>query len=82
MERVELNRLYHTWNKEWKKNQSLRHENWEARRLNKNSFEENLYKRVQWEKDLKKREWKKYRMKIKKRIEYVLKKDIVCVEKR
>lgn len=68
----ELIRLYHNWNKEWKKNQPLRHEKWEMRRSywdKKNtSFEENLYKRVQWEKEIECREWKKYRLKIEKKI--------------
>jgi len=80
----ELIRIYRNWNKEWKKNQSLRHENWEMRNLDKKytSFEEKLHKRVQWEKGIKYREWKKYRLKIEKKIlSNMSQEEILCLRK-
>ena len=75
MERItydEFRQLCKDWNKNWKHDQDLRHEEWEARRsyadLANTSFEENLRKRVEWERSKKLREWRQYRLSIEKRM--------------
>ena len=64
--------LYKEWNKKWKQDQLVRHEEWEQRRSYADrgivSFEENLKKRVQWERSKKQREWNKYKIVIEKRL--------------
>ena len=68
----EFKKIYHTWNKEWKNKQLLRHENWESRRSwidrQTTSYEQNLYNRIKWEKEKKQREWTQYRLIIEKNL--------------
>jgi hypothetical protein len=82
----ELKTVYHNWNRKWKHEQIERHEQWEMRRsyLDRQtiSFEENLYKRVQWEKEKKHREWRKYRLMIEKKVlGNMSKKEIISLRK-
>ena len=82
----ELKTVYHNWNRKWKNEQIERHEQWEMRRsyLDRQtvSFEENLYKRVQWEKEKKHREWTKYRLMIEQKIlANMSKKEIIALRK-
>jgi hypothetical protein len=64
--------LYKEWNKKWKQDQILRHEDWESRRTYADrgitSYELNLKRRINWEKCKKQREWNKYKMSIEKRL--------------
>ena len=64
--------LYKEWNKKWKQNQLVRHEEWEQRRSYADrgitTFEENLKKRINWERQKKQREWNKYKIVIEKRV--------------
>ena len=68
----EFNKIYHNWNRQWKNEQSIRHENWESRRSwvdrQTTSYEENLYNRIKWEKEKKQREWTQYRLIIEKNL--------------
>jgi hypothetical protein len=78
----EMVAVYRDWNRKWKDNQLLRHENWELNRRDNCSFEENLSRRIQWEKELKKREWTKYRLKIEKKLVYnMTQEEIVLLRK-
>ena len=60
------------WHKNWKQDQEIRHEEWDARRSYADrvntSFEENLRKRIAWERGKKIREWRQYRLTIEKRM--------------
>jgi hypothetical protein len=60
------------WHKKWKQDQEIRHEEWEQRRSyadrGNTSFEENLRKRIAWERGKKIREWRQYRLTIEKRM--------------
>uniref|UniRef100_A0A6C0JJ47 Uncharacterized protein n=1 Tax=viral metagenome TaxID=1070528 RepID=A0A6C0JJ47_9ZZZZ len=64
--------LYKEWNKKWKQDQLLRHEEWEQRRSYADrgitSFEENLKRRINWERQKKQREWNTYKIVIEKRL--------------
>ena len=64
--------LYKEWNKKWKQDQLVRHEFWESRRTYADrgiiTFEENLKKRINWERQKKQREWNKYKIVIEKRL--------------
>ena len=64
--------LYKEWNKKWKQDQLVRHEEWEQRRSYADrgmiSFEENLKRRINWERGKKQREWNKYKIVIEKRL--------------
>jgi hypothetical protein len=64
--------MYKEWNKKWKQNQLLQHEEWESRRTYADrcviSFEENLKRRINWERQKKQREWNKYKIVIEKRV--------------
>lgn len=64
--------MYKEWNKKWKQDQMLRHEHWESRRTYADrgitSFEENLKKRINWERQKKQREWNKYKIIIENRL--------------
>jgi hypothetical protein len=68
----EFKKIYHNWNREWKNEQIIRHENWEMRRSwidrQTTSYEENLYNRIKWEKEKKQREWTQYRLIIEKNL--------------
>ena len=68
----EFIQLYKEWNKNWKHDQLLRHEEWEQRRTYADrgivSFEENLKKRIHWERNKKQREWNKYKKVIENRL--------------
>ena len=72
MEYEEFKQLCKDWNKQWRLDQELRHEEWEARRSYADrvntSFEENLRRRIEWERGKKLREWKHYRLSIEKRM--------------
>ena len=75
MERItydEFRQLCKDWNKQWRHDQETRHEEWEARRSYADrvntSFEENLRKRIEWERGKKLREWKQCRLSIEKRM--------------
>ena len=61
---MEFEQLYKDWNKKWKQNQQKRHEDWEQRRTYADrvtsSFEENLRKRIEWERKKKIIEWNQY----------------------
>ena len=64
--------LYKEWNKKWKQDQLVRHEEWESRRTYADrgitTFEENIKKRINWERQKKQREWNKYKIVIEKRL--------------
>jgi hypothetical protein len=64
--------MYKEWNKKWKQNQLLRHEEWESRRTYADrgiiTFEENLKRRINWERQKKQREWNNYKRVIEKRL--------------
>lgn len=82
----EMKTVYHNWNRKWKNEQIERHEQWEMRRSHLDrqtvSFEENLCKRVQWEKEKKHREWTKYRLMIEqKMLANMSKKEIISLRK-
>jgi hypothetical protein len=68
----EFKQLCKEWNKKWRQDQETRHEEWEARRSYADrantSFEDNLRRRVAWERAKKLREWKQYRLSIEKRM--------------
>ena len=68
----EFSSLYKEWNKKWKQDQLARHEFWEQRRSYADrgmiSFEENLKRRINWERCKKQREWNKYKIVIEKRL--------------
>ena len=68
----EFKKIYHNWNREWKNEQIIRHENWESRRSwidrQTTSYEDNLYNRIKWEKEKKHREWTQYRLIIEKNL--------------
>lgn len=68
----EFNKIYYNWNRQWKNEQSIRHENWESRRSwidrQTTTYEENLYNRIKWEKEKKQREWTQYRLIIEKNL--------------
>jgi hypothetical protein len=67
----EFIQIYKEWNRNWKHNQSQRHEEWEQRRSYAdriNTFEENLRRRVEWERRKKHREWTQYRLKVEKKL--------------
>jgi hypothetical protein len=72
MEYEEFKLLCKEWHKNWKQNQELRHEEWNSRRSYADrantSFEENLRKRIAWERGKKQREWRQYRLTIEKRM--------------
>jgi hypothetical protein len=64
--------LYKEWNTKWKQGQMLRHEEWEQRRSYADrgitSYEQNLKKRINWERQKKQREWNTYKIVIEKRL--------------
>ncbi len=68
----EYKQLYKEWNKIWKYNQEIRHEEWDARRSYADractTFEENLRRRIVWERKKKMREWRQYSLTIEKRL--------------
>ena len=72
MQYEEFKLLCKEWHKNWKQDQEIRHEEWDARRSYADrantSFEENLRKRIEWERRKKQREWRQYRLTIEKRM--------------
>ena len=64
--------MYKEWNKKWKQDQLVRHEHWESRRTYADrgiiSFEENIKRRINWERQKKQREWNNYKIVIEKRL--------------